>query len=180
MSRLILVATLVAVIGAFASATPGMAGKSKAVICHANDEGGYHEVEVSERALPAHFAHGDGLVGDAVPGMAGFVFGEGCAIEEVEPQGDPIATGCYESSTGQLDLEYLGPADTAGNAEFSASDDGSCSSPVSFGDVAVISAADASEAGVECTSLGLTLDPEPLSGATYGYIGLPATSWLCI
>jgi hypothetical protein len=180
MSRLIVVATLVAVVGAFAVASPGVAGKSKVAVCHANDEGGYHEIEVSEQALPAHLGHGDGLVGDAVPGMEGFVFGEHCAIEEVEPPGDPIAAGCYESSTDQLDLKYLGPANTAGNAEFWASDDGSCSNFLAFTGVAVVTAADSSEASGECASLGLTLDPEPLNGAAYGYTGLPASAWLCV
>jgi hypothetical protein len=52
----------------------------KVQLCHRTGNGSYHLIEVSVSAEPAHRAHGDGKVGEAVPGDAGKVFGAGCAI----------------------------------------------------------------------------------------------------
>ena len=52
----------------------------KVQLCHRTGNGSYHAIEVSVNAEPAHRAHGDGKIGEAVPGNAGKVFGAGCVV----------------------------------------------------------------------------------------------------
>jgi hypothetical protein len=52
----------------------------KVQLCHRTGNGQYHLIEVSVTAEPAHRAHGDGKIGEAVPGNPGMVFGPGCAV----------------------------------------------------------------------------------------------------
>ena len=52
----------------------------KVQLCHKTGNGSYHSIEVSINAEPAHRAHGDGKIGEAVPGNAGKVFGAGCSV----------------------------------------------------------------------------------------------------
>ena len=52
----------------------------KVQLCHKTGNGSYHLIEVSINAEPAHRAHGDGKIGEAVPGTAGEVFGAGCSV----------------------------------------------------------------------------------------------------
>lgn len=52
----------------------------KVQLCHRTGNGSYHLIEVSVNAEPAHRAHGDGQIGEAVPGSPGKVFGAGCAV----------------------------------------------------------------------------------------------------
>ncbi len=52
----------------------------KVELCHRTGNGSYHSIEVSINAEPAHRAHGDGKIGEAVPGNAGKVFGAGCSV----------------------------------------------------------------------------------------------------
>lgn len=49
-------------------------------LCHAEGNGSYHMISVAPEAEPAHRAHGDGKVGDPVPGRAPMVFGEDCRL----------------------------------------------------------------------------------------------------
>jgi hypothetical protein len=53
----------------------------KVQLCHRTGAGFYVLIEVSVNAEPAHRAHGDGKVCDAVPGNAGKVFGPGCQVQ---------------------------------------------------------------------------------------------------
>jgi uncharacterized repeat protein (TIGR01451 family) len=52
----------------------------KVQICHRTGNGSYHLIDISINAEPAHRAHGDGKIGEAVPGRAGSVFGAGCSV----------------------------------------------------------------------------------------------------
>jgi uncharacterized repeat protein (TIGR01451 family) len=52
----------------------------KVQLCHKTGNGSYHLIEVSVNAEPAHRAHGDGMIGEAVPGMPGKTFGPGCVV----------------------------------------------------------------------------------------------------
>jgi hypothetical protein len=52
----------------------------KVELCHRTGNGSYHLISVSINAEPAHRAHGDGKVGEAVPGQAGRTFGAGCSV----------------------------------------------------------------------------------------------------
>jgi hypothetical protein len=53
----------------------------KVQLCHKTGNGSYHLIEVSINAEPAHRAHGDGKIGEAVPGIPGKVFGAGCSVQ---------------------------------------------------------------------------------------------------
>jgi hypothetical protein len=49
-------------------------------LCHKTGASFYVPIEVSVSAVPAHLAHGDGKIGEAVPGQTGKVFGTGCSV----------------------------------------------------------------------------------------------------
>jgi hypothetical protein len=53
----------------------------KVQLCHRTGNGSYHLIEVSVNAEPAHRGHGDGKIGEPVPGRAGRVFGAGCSVQ---------------------------------------------------------------------------------------------------
>lgn len=61
--------------------TPGAPGKVD--VCHRAGDA-YVSISVAQPAVPAHLAHGDGLVGQAVPGT-GSLFGPGCVISAAPP-----------------------------------------------------------------------------------------------
>jgi hypothetical protein len=52
----------------------------KVELCHRTGNGTYHLIDVSVDAEPAHRAHGDAKIGEAVPGQTGKVFGPSCAV----------------------------------------------------------------------------------------------------
>jgi hypothetical protein len=53
---------------------------AKVQLCHRTGNGSFHMIEVSVSAEPAHRAHGDGMVGEAVPGSPGRVFTASCGV----------------------------------------------------------------------------------------------------
>ena len=59
---------------------PSVSEGPKIEICHRTGNGSYHLISVAVSAEPAHRAHGDGQIGQAVPNQAGKVFGVGCAV----------------------------------------------------------------------------------------------------
>ena len=58
--------------------SPATGTDVKVPICHRSQPAEYHLIHVSVAAQPAHVAHGDGAVGDAVPNQPGLVFGPEC------------------------------------------------------------------------------------------------------
>lgn len=52
----------------------------KVQICHVTGNGKYVLIEISVNAEPAHRAHGDGKIGESVPGQPGKTFGPGCSV----------------------------------------------------------------------------------------------------
>jgi hypothetical protein len=56
-------------------------GEQKVQICHRTGNGSYHLIEIGAPAEPAHRAHGDAKIGEAVPGSPGRTFGAGCAVQ---------------------------------------------------------------------------------------------------
>lgn len=54
--------------------------EAKVQLCHRTGNGTYHLIEVGISAEPAHRAHGDGTIGEAVPGQAGKFFGANCSV----------------------------------------------------------------------------------------------------
>jgi hypothetical protein len=59
---------------------PGEQEGPKIQLCHRTGNGSYQLIEISVSAESAHRAHGDGAVGEAVPGSAGKVFGADCSV----------------------------------------------------------------------------------------------------
>ena len=54
--------------------------EGKVRLCHAEGNGSYHFIEISESAEGSHRAHGDGEVGDAVPGRTAMTFDDSCRL----------------------------------------------------------------------------------------------------
>lgn len=52
----------------------------KIQICHRTGNGSYHLIDISINAEPAHRAHGDAKIGEAVPGSPGKIFGANCSV----------------------------------------------------------------------------------------------------
>jgi hypothetical protein len=50
-------------------------------LCHRTGNGSYRLIEVGASAEPAHRAHGDAKIGEAVPNQSGKVFGGGCVVQ---------------------------------------------------------------------------------------------------
>jgi hypothetical protein len=57
----------------------------KVSLCHRTGPEGYALIQVAAPADPAHLAHGDGHVGDAVPNQPGRVFGPACEVVAAPP-----------------------------------------------------------------------------------------------
>jgi hypothetical protein len=57
----------------------------KVQLCHRTGNGSYHLISVSVSAEPAHRNHGDGKVGEQVPGQTGSVFGPTCGVTAGTP-----------------------------------------------------------------------------------------------
>ena len=55
----------------------------RVTICHVTGKGKIVQLEVAATSLQAHLAHGDGLVGDAIPGMDGYRYGSHCSPERI-------------------------------------------------------------------------------------------------
>lgn len=53
----------------------------KVTLCHRTGSDKWVEITVSIDAEPAHRAHGDAKIGEAVPGQTGKVFGSGCRVQ---------------------------------------------------------------------------------------------------
>ena len=133
------------------TAASSAAPEEKVQICHKTGNGSFHLISVSINAESAHIAHGDGQPGDAVPNMAGFIFGDNCTPTTAPPGG--LATGCYKF--GNTDVRYIGPIDILGNiVVFSGSSDGTCSGEGSP-DLTngIIAAANETDAQTKCNTL---------------------------
>ena len=78
---------------------------NKVDICHRNENGEFHLINVAESAVPAHLAHGDGKPGDLVPGMEGFKFGEDCTLQEITRYVDNGNGTVTDTQTGLLWLK---------------------------------------------------------------------------
>jgi hypothetical protein len=81
----------------------------KVSLCHSTGNGEYHLIDVSVNAEPAHRAHGDGKVGEPVPGTQRQVFDASC-----RPVGPAVK---IEKSTNGEDADNApGPSILVGSA----------------------------------------------------------------
>lgn len=60
---------------------PDEEGDEKITLCHKTGTDRYVKIDVSVSAEPAHRAHGDAEVGEAVPGVTGKVFSASCTLQ---------------------------------------------------------------------------------------------------
>lgn len=61
-----------------------MSQMAKIDVCHRNANGQYGKISIADAAYDSHIAHGDGGVGEAVPGTPGYEFGAECQPQEIE------------------------------------------------------------------------------------------------
>jgi hypothetical protein len=62
--------------------TIAQASAEKVDVCHRVGNGSFILINISQNALAAHVAHGDGQPGDPVPDMPGKMFDEACNVVE--------------------------------------------------------------------------------------------------
>ena len=65
-----------------APGVPDAENGQKVQLCHRTGNGSYHLIEVSVNAEPAHRAHGDGKIGEAVPNSPGKRFDATCSVQQ--------------------------------------------------------------------------------------------------
>lgn len=108
--------------------------EGKVLLCHAEGNGRYHSIVVSDSSEGAHRAHGDGEVGDPVPGRPNMTFDENCGLAgpavEIEKStngedadsapgpevkvGDPVKWEYRVSNTGTINLTAVLVTDDKG------------------------------------------------------------------
>jgi hypothetical protein len=59
------------------------AGMAKSDVCHRSSQGDFKKISIADAAYDTHIAHGDGGIGDPVPGMAGYTFDDACQPAEL-------------------------------------------------------------------------------------------------
>ncbi len=74
-------------------------------LCHAQGNGSFHMISVSPDAEPAHRAHGDGKVGDPIPGRTGQTFGLQCEpVGPASPVEGPKVTLCHKAGNKWIEI----------------------------------------------------------------------------
>ncbi len=68
----------------------GASAATKIAVCHLDDMGLYHLINISESAFPTHVAHGDASPFELVPGMAGKKFTADCSIIDIKTLVDTV------------------------------------------------------------------------------------------
>jgi hypothetical protein len=155
-NRAVVRATVVlALLGALAlPATAWAHGADKIDICHKTGDGEFVRLSIAAPAHDKHIVHGDGEVGQPVPGASGLVFGDDCAPE---PQLVSFArVGCFETYGGGLFIYTDGQNPQLVEGPIPLFNDATClrTSLVAKGVVALVWAIDANEAAAACASLG--------------------------
>ena len=78
------------------TALPGVLGGMKTELCHrTNGKKGFVKISVAAPAVPAHLDHGDGGIGDPVPGMEGYEFDASCMPVRSAPDCLPLVTDSH-------------------------------------------------------------------------------------
>jgi len=123
-------------VGATSAVIVSEVREGKISLCHAESGSRYHMITVATSAEPAHRAHGDGEVGDHVPGRPSMTFSETCTLlgpgVEIEKStngedadnapgpeievGDPVAWTYVVKNTGTINLTNVVVSDDKGVA----------------------------------------------------------------
>lgn len=74
------VITILAMLVVLLPAGVASAGTTKVAVCHLDEYGVFHLINISEMAFPAHVEHGDASPGDWVPGQPGMKFADDCSL----------------------------------------------------------------------------------------------------
>ena len=92
MRKLLMIGALALVATGTVTVVANAAGQTKSDICHLDrDAGTYELINVADPALDAHFDHGDGEIGEAVPGLEGKIFDENCVVIDAPSPGQVVA-----------------------------------------------------------------------------------------
>ena len=89
-------------------------GSPKSQFCHrTNGINDFILITIADAAVPAHRAHGDGAIGDPVPGQSGMVFDETCNAVAAGPAVvyTNFAPGMLYDSYRGLEIKRLGVGD---------------------------------------------------------------------
>lgn len=81
------------------------AAVTKVAVCHLDDMGLYHLINISDNAWDAHVAHGDDSPGELVPGKPGKKFAADCSVIDVKTLVDTVtvpSSGLTVTSTAVL------------------------------------------------------------------------------
>lgn len=77
-------------------------------LCHAQGNGSFHKISVSPDAESAHRAHGDGKVGDPIPGRTGQTFGPQCEpvglTQSPPPAPTEKVTLCHKAGSKWIEI----------------------------------------------------------------------------
>jgi len=78
----------------------GASAAGKVDVCHRNDAGGFHLINISANALQAHLAHGDGQPNGGVPNSPLQIFGASCQVITLKKYTVNLASGAGGSAYG--------------------------------------------------------------------------------
>jgi len=89
-------------------------GRPPVEICHASKgASGYLRITIADKAVPAHLGHGDGLVGDPVPGHPSMEFNAACL--PIPSRRVTTVTGTWDGTSflfaGLFTVASTGPVD---------------------------------------------------------------------
>lgn len=105
------VLVILALLFALVPAGSVSAAVTKVAVCHLDDMGVYHLINISEMAFPAHVEHGDASPLEWVPGMEGYKFNADCSLNAI-PQKTLVDTVFVPGSN----LTKTGPAIVSSDA----------------------------------------------------------------
>jgi alpha-tubulin suppressor-like RCC1 family protein len=83
------------------------AAMGKTDVCHRTTDGNFTKISVADAAYETHIAHGDGGIGDPVPGIEGYAFDHDCQPVQTDLQIIPSTITAGEVHSCGLDLSGI-------------------------------------------------------------------------